>query len=107
MNSRAQHPSKNNQKAQKQIIDRPLVTWQHNLSGTNMHDSLANEIKTKGLKVGHININELKYLLQFVEFNIFAESEIHLSKELKEEQIKIEGYNISRGDRQCSGNNWE
>eukprot|EP00112_Aurelia_sp_Birch-Aquarium-sp1_P013646 Seg2901.1 transcript_id=Seg2901.1/GoldUCD/mRNA.D3Y31 product="hypothetical protein" protein_id=Seg2901.1/GoldUCD/D3Y31 len=99
--------------AQEHIIDRPLVTQHHDLSNTNTYDNLAKEINTKGLRVGHNNINgllnklhELKYLLQSVKFDIFAVSETHLSKEVKDEQIMIEGYCIARRDRQCSDNNW-
>ena len=99
--------------AQKQMIDRPLVTWHHDLSCTNMYGSLAKEINTKGLRVGHININglldklhELEYLLQFVKLDIFAVSETHLSREVKDEPIKSEGYSIAKRDRQCSDSNW-
>ena len=71
-----------------------LEMWYHvatgNMAPRSQLYKSAKEINTKGLRVGHININgllnklhELKYPLQLAKFDIFAVSETHLSKEIK------------------------
>lgn len=77
-----------------------------------MYDNLKTKLGMNGLKLAHININGLlnklsgiKFLLLEKKLDILTITESHLSPGIKDEQIKIAGFNMARKDR-IIGNNW-
>ena len=68
-------------------------------------DALQENLRSTGLKIGHLNVNgllakmvEIQVLLQRIKLDILAISETHLTKHVKEEMVKVEGYKMSRFD---------
>lgn len=81
--------------------------------GENCYNKLTQELSMNGLKVGHLNVNgllnklhEIKIMLQETKFDVLGITETHLHKDIKDEQIHIDGYKIARKDRDSKTNNW-
>ena len=60
----------------------------------------------KGLKVGHLFVNglagkifEIKYLLKETKFDLFGIIETHFDKNVKNEEIFVDGYRTASSDR--------
>jgi len=76
-----------------------------------MHEELYDDLVDKlslqtGLRFGHLNVNGLKSKLTeitlmvcTIKLDVLAITETHLSNEITDVEINIEGYNILRSDR--------
>lgn len=79
-----------------------------------VHDQLVGNLSgSNGVLIGHININglqrklhEVAILLNEVNFDILAITETHLSTEICDSEISIEGYKIYRKDRNNGKDHW-
>ena len=81
----------------------------HNGDVTDQYDDLINLTNQRGLKIGHINVNGLKQklseislLLNTVKLDLLAISETHLTSQVSNAEINIDGFNMVRSDR-CDG----
>ena len=80
----------------------------------DVHKVLIDHLShNQGLRIGHLNANGLKkklseicLLLTAAKFDIVAVTETHLSSEITNSEIKIEGYNITRTDRKNGNDQW-
>ena len=70
------------------------------------YDDLKENIKGPGISAGHINIrsivknlNEIKLLLQHTNFDLLALTETHLTDQIDDSEVYIDGYEIIRMDR--------
>ncbi len=68
-------------------------------------DVLVENLRSIGLKIGHLNVNglvakmaEIQVLLHRMKFDILSISETHLTKDIKDEMLKVDGYSMSRFD---------
>ncbi len=76
-------------------------------------DVLVENLRSMGLKIRHLNVNglvakmaEIQALLHRTKFDILCISETHLTKGIKDEMLKVEGYSMSRFDRLNGEGNW-
>ena len=80
----------------------------HNGDVTDQYDDLINLTNQRGLKIGHINVNlkqklsEISLLLNTVKLDLLAISETHLTSQVSNAEINIDGFNMVRSDR-CDG----
>ena len=72
----------------------------------DFNSTLQAEINIRGLKVAHINcrslfgrLTEIALILQEAKIDILGITETHLSDKIKDEEIRIDGYNVQRLDR--------
>ena len=74
----------------------------------NIYTDIATFLHARGLKLFHQNINglakkigDIKLLFQETKHNIdiFGVTETHLHKDIRDEEVKIEGYTFVRNDR--------
>ena len=79
----------------------------------DIYAELKQNLKIKGLKVAHLNINglfqklsEVKFLFEETKLDIRAVTETHLHEKIKDDDHHIDNYCIARHDRQNSDNNW-
>ena len=68
--------------------------------------ALKEELKCKGLSIGHANIrglckhlNEVKILLENTPLDVLALTETHLNSNISHNELRIDGYSIKRKDR--------
>ena len=66
------------------------------------YDELIMNISMKGLKVGHLNVNELvgkiseiRYLVRETKFDLLEITESHLDKDVMNKDIFVNGYKIA------------
>ena len=83
---------------------RNVVTTTHTREITNSFKEMKGN--KNNMKIAHININgllgkitEIKELLQRTSLDILGVTETHLSRLIKDENIAIDGYNLTRRDR--------
>ena len=79
---------------------------------TSLKNNLQNRNKNF-INIAHINIdgligkfNEIQLLLQEVQFDIFAITETHLSKDIHDGNIHVNGYRFVRRDRNEQDDGW-
>ena len=72
----------------------------------DFYSTLQAEINFRGLKVAHINcrglfgkLTEITLVLQETKIDILGITETHLSDKIRDEEIRIDGYNVERLDR--------
>ena len=72
----------------------------------DFYSTLQAEINIRGLKVAHINcrgllgkLTEITLILQETKIDILGITETHLSNKIKDEEIRIDGFNVQRLDR--------
>ena len=75
-------------------------------NNTEAYDGIKENIKGPGISAGHINIrsivnnlNEIKLLLQHTNFDLLALTETHLTDQIDDSEVYIDGYEIIRMDR--------
>ncbi len=68
--------------------------------------TLKEELKSKGLSVGHANVrglckhlNEVRILLENTPLDVLALTETHLNSNINDNELSIDGYSIKRKDR--------
>ena len=68
--------------------------------------ALKEELKCKGLSIGHANVrglckdlNEVKILLENTPLDVLALTETHLNSNISDNELRIDGYSIKREDR--------
>ena len=69
----------------------------------DFYSTLQAEINIRGLKVAHINcsglfgkLTEITLILQETKTDILGITETHLSDKIKDEEIRIDGYNVQQ-----------
>ena len=72
----------------------------------DFYSTLQAKINIRGLKVAHINcrgllgkLTEITLILQETKIDILGITETHLSNKIKDEEIRIDGFNVQRLDR--------
>ena len=76
----------------------------------NAFEELKIEMGKHGMKIGHLNVNDLlskfsqiELLLVECKFDVFAITETHLNSKIRDEEILIAGYSVERPDRKGKG----
>ena len=100
-------------KISSQMNNEDLIPDQSNELDEDIYAELKQNLKIKGLKVAHLNINglfhklsEVKFLLEETKLDVLAVTETHLHEKIKDDDLHIDNYCIGRHDRQNSDNCW-